>query len=803
MTFWTGAPIGWEGIITVDGKNIEYLGTSSQTLSNLSSAIQTHLTYDSQWSNFTFTAGPVQLNASFLSPVLPQDLCRTSVPLSYLHISFEATDGKEHDVKLYSDVDGYWLDGTGKPVLRWGLSPTCAHSNRSTSNGDVCSWIVGRDVPILFGENEDFPQWGNFSYSSALGSAANFSVGSGYSNDVRDHFLKTSSLPNTQDSSFRSASFRTPVFAFAHDFNSTREGEALYTVGNIQLPAVRYLSSGGLADLDPWWTTCFNWNETYRMIDFHYADFPTASARAASFETQLRQDVESYYKDNFALNQSTHQSSLFTRKIYSWQKSRDQYGQQYLFDPASGYGFLTPKNFTGIAVPDVSEAHNYYAIVALSARQMMGAYTLTVPPASAVKSSALNQSEPIMFQKEISSNGNVNTIDVLYPAMPFFLYTNPDMLKYALNPTFLYMESGFYPNGWRIHDIGARFPNATGHIEGDDEQMPVEVSSDIVIMALAYYKFSGDKDFLSKHYAKMQQWITYIENNALIPRNQLSTDDFAGRLTNQTNLAIKGIVALKAMSVISQVVGDTADAGKYNTTATKYYNDWEGFAVDPPERHTTLQYQLRSSWGLLYNTYPDKLLNLGLIPKDIYSMQSAWYRTVSQLFGVPLDSRGSWTKSDWQMWTAATCEPSTRRLFVNALAYWLNTTSSHAPFSDLYDTVGTGGSPNILGNTVLFQARPVVGGHFAMLALLKAGEDADSGTRDDGSSFGVGSEDCIGETVAEYVSVSASDDGNILGELETMTARVGRFNGSVMTPPVGLAVATDEGWTTTTMILSV
>lgn len=38
------------------------------------------------------------------------------------------------------------------------------------------------------------------------------------------------------------------------------------------------------------------------------------------------------------------------------------------------------------------------------------------------------------------------------------------------------------------------------------------------------------------------------------------------------------------------------------------------------------------------------------------------------------------------------------------------------PFTDLYDTENTGGYPDGIG----FRARPVVGGHFAFLALERA-----------------------------------------------------------------------------------
>lgn len=48
--------------------------------------------------------------------------------------------------------------------------------------------------------------------------------------------------------------------------------------------------------------------------------------------------------------------------------------------------------------------------------------------------------------------------------MPFFLYANPELLKYNLNPLYYNQESGFYPNGYSMHDLGSNFPNATGYV---------------------------------------------------------------------------------------------------------------------------------------------------------------------------------------------------------------------------------------------------------------------------------------------------------------------------------------------------
>lgn len=302
--------------------------------------------------------------------------------------------------------------------------------------------------------------------------------------------------------------------------------------------------------------------------------------------------------------------------------------------------------------------------------------------------------------------------------MPFFLYANSDLLRYNLEPLYQGQEGGFYPNQYSTHDLGTHFPNATGRVEGNDEYMPVEESENMILMTYAYFKFSGDFSFIKQHYAVLQQFATYLTNFSLIPGLQLSSDDFASQLVNQTNLAIKGIIGLQAMADIATIAGDPTSSENYSSTASSFYSQWETFATDPSGRHTLLSYQWRSSYGLLYNTFPNMLLNLNLIPQSLYDMQSAWYPTTSQTFGIPLENRDSYTKSDWELWTAATCSPQTRRLFVNALGYWLNQTNTDRPFTELYETFDTG-SYSASPLPIFFNARPVAGGHYSLLSLLR------------------------------------------------------------------------------------
>ena len=53
-----------------------------------------------------------------------------------------------------------------------------------------------------------------------------------------------------------------------------------------------------------------------------------------------------------------------------------------------------------------------------------------------------------------------------------------------------------------------------------------------------------------------------VANNLNISQHRSSADGLT--TNNQTNLAIKGIIAIKAMSKMSSVVNQVADAEKYN-----------------------------------------------------------------------------------------------------------------------------------------------------------------------------------------------------------------------------------------------
>ena len=349
----------------------------------------------------------------------------------------------------------------------------------------------------------------------------------------------------------------------------------------------------------------------------------------------------------------------------------------------------------------------YEGLCTLALRQAYGATELVEGP----------DGEPWAFLKEISSDGNVSTVDVLYPGSPVWIYLDPAYLRLLLTPLLAYAETGKWPRKYAEHDLGSSYPNATGHNNGVEENMPVEESGNMLIMAAAYLRRVPASDattFAKTHYRILKQWADYLTTSLPDPGFQNQTDDFAGPIAHSVNLAIKGIVAVAAMGQIATAAGQGDDSAHYQGLARQYVEYWAKHAQDASGQHLDLTYNGpgggSGTWGTVYNAFADRLLDTGLIPESICKQQADWYEQVSNAFGLPLQVPHSYAKSDWELLTAAWLSdyPIKQQLIDRVYAY-ANTTPSRVAFSDLYSTVTS--------RQVAFQARPVQGGIFAPLAL--------------------------------------------------------------------------------------
>ena len=90
--------------------------------------------------------------------------------------------------------------------------------------------------------------------------------------------------------------------------------------------------------------------------------------------------------------------------------------------------------------------------------------------------------------------------------------------------------------------------------------------------------------------------------------NQLCTDDFTGRLANNTNLAAKGIVALEAFAHLCAATGG-ANCDQYSSAAAGFVATWTKEALEQdPKPHYKIAYNFANSC----NPTPTPSLSLSL-----------------------------------------------------------------------------------------------------------------------------------------------------------------------------------------------
>ena len=314
--------------------------------------------------------------------------------------------------------------------------------------------------------------------------------------------------------------------------------------------------------------------------------------------------------------------------------------------------------------------------------------------------------KPLVFGKENFSNGSIGTVDVLYPASPFFLFFNPVLLEAELRPL---MEYTALPNRWRFpfapHDLGT-YPLANGQTYGggektEDDQMPVEETGNMLLMIDALARAEGNPKLAEEYWPKLTQWAEFLKTHGLDPEKQLTTDDFAGHVTHNANLALKAIDALEAYADLARLLHKDAEAREYSKTAHAYARKW--IDLDKEGDHFKLAYDSSNTWSQKYNLVWDKILGYNLFPASVRESELAFYKTKLNKYGLPLDSRADYTKLDWSIWTATlAANPADFNAIMDATALWINETPTRVPLTDWYDTKN--------GKQIGFQARSVVGG---------------------------------------------------------------------------------------------
>lgn len=570
-------------------------------------AVQKSVILNATQTAYEFTCGKVDLNLTFTSPLLINDLTILSRPVSYICAKMKSNDGTQHSVQLYFGASTDIAANTPMQQIR---------AQKYTANNLTILKAGTTEQPVLKKKGDDLRiDWG-YMYIATPAAAG-----------VKQSVSETAAMSKAFQSA---ATISTGKHLMLNTIvnmgkiNGT-EKEQLILIGYDDLYSVQYF----LKNLKPWWK----------------------EAAGASIEQQLSLAAKEY--------------PAIIKKCEGLNKT--------IYDDAVKAG-----------------GENYAKLCELAYRQSIAAHKLVKSPGG----------EILFLSKENYSNGSINTVDVTYPSAPLFLAYNPELLKGMLNGIYYYSESGKWSKPFPVHDLGT-YPLANGQTYGED--MPVEECGNMVILTAAIAKAESNADYAKKHWKTLCIWADFLSREGFDPANQLCTDDFAGHLARNTNLSAKAIVALGGFTQLAERLGEKSMAEKYKAITKEMVTKWMQMARDGD--HYALTFNDKGTWSQKYNLVWDKILQMNYFPKEVFDTEVKYYLTKQNKFGLPLDSRATYTKSDWVIWTSVLAnDPKDFEAMVNPMYRYATETTSRVPISDWHETKS--------GKMVGFQARSVVGGYF-------------------------------------------------------------------------------------------
>lgn len=558
---------------------------------------------------YTFTCGNVELNLTFMAPLLMDDLNLISRPVNYISYDITSLDGNEHDVQIYFEAAPNWALN----------SPAQASKSEGYEKDGLIFLKTGSTEQNILGKRGDDIRidWGYFYMSTDKNKDMSCSVGDAY--QMRNEFVQAGKL--TGDVSVKDDS----NLALSETFGKTKSASGKIMLGYDDLYSIQYFNE----NLRGYWN-----KKGDKTIELAFAeansDYKSLKEKCTKFD----------------------------------------------------YDLITEATQTG--------GKEYAELCVLAYRQSISAHKLVEAP----------NGDLLFLSKENNSNGSIGTVDITYPSAPLYLIYNPELAKGLMNHIFYYSESGKWTKPFPSHDVGT-YPWANGQTYGGD--MPVEEAGNMLTLTAALAAIEGNAKYAEKHWDILTVWTNYLVEKGLDPENQLCTDDFAGHFAHNVNLSVKAIMGIASYGYLAEKLGKKDVAEEYTGKAKEMAQEWLKMADDGS--HYRLTFDQPGTWSQKYNLIWNKILKFDVFPANVAQKEIAYYLTKQNEYGLPLDSRKNYTKSDWIIWTATLADDqATFEKFVAPVYKFMNETTDRVPMSDWYNT----DSKTHVG----FKARSVVGGYY-------------------------------------------------------------------------------------------
>ena len=427
----------------------------------------------------------------------------------------------------------------------------------------------------------------------------------------------------------------------------------------------------------------------------------TAKENVLTAEAEISEDEETLFA--FAYD-DIHALTYFGKPVDAYWKSAGKTIGEVIEEAFAEYDELDTQAtvFSETLYTEASESGgvHYAELVSLAYRQVIAAHKL-----------CLADGEPIFISKECFSNGCAATVDVTYPSAPMFLYYNTELLKGMLRPVFRYAQSAAWAFDFAPHDVG-RYPLVNGQVYAEnrlENQMPVEECGNMIILCAAITKVDGNADFAGAYLPTLTAWCEYLLRYGADPGNQLCTDDFAGHLAHNCNLSLKAILGIEGFAEILRTLGETDKADTYHRKAKEMADSW-AIRAENGDGSFRLAFDQPGTFSMKYNIIWDKFFGSRLFPASVIHSEFSSYRRHINAYGLPLDSRSDYTKSDWLLWCACMAYTDGEFAeFIEPLWTCYHKSPSRVPLTDWYYTTTS--------MQVGFQNRTVQGGLFLKLLL--------------------------------------------------------------------------------------